>query len=424
MTRWIIEMFRGPFLGANGLPVAVVGQDRGDLLPELGDWAPLLAAAGDPEWAFQQSETVAGILNDEPLLRGLRTRFPRPGPFPRVLRALGAAHLQDYSEILLGFLELHQVTSDPRPLEHGLRLAHHVFEAFGSGLRSFRVGGATLLCESVVGNVIEASLDLAAESGDDALKASALNALEPWLANPVLASVSLWPSWSFPAPDSPPRPFGPFRRVDLAKSNTSMASAVLRAHQATGESRYRLALDQWRDGLEQLRHPEGGLLTLAQLQNGRLAPMGRPNSSNHAAVEVLLDAHREFGDATWLDRALELADYWRRQVHPETGLLPDIAGGSESFVDSNTDFAVLFRKIGDLTKAEEWHRAADALVEGVRRWHRTPDGLANRTDLATGRVVDSTVETRYTSLHLKALLPPAGVDVWNEPLLLSLLRDR
>ena len=430
LIHWIEELFEGPFLGESGFPRAYLpGGGDADLLPELGDYVPLLAAAGARELALAQAKLAFERLSARPLLPGLRTRFPRAGPVPRLLRTLGATHLQDYAEILLGFAELHQVTHDSRPLDWAHWLARYLVRQFGTprGLASFWLHGRIPVYEPLAGNVIEATLDVAELAGDGELRAAALGALAPLLASPTFEATGLWPSWIVVDPRLAPRIPGPPRRVDLAKSNTAMASALLRAYQATSDDTYRAAfLHLANRGLGSLRAPDGGLFTLAHLDGrGTVAtPLGRVNSSNHAAIEVLLDGGRVLGEESLSGRAIEVAAYWRERIHPETGLLPDVVDGGESFVDGNTDFAVIFRKIHDTTHDPSWLAAAETLTAAVARWHRTEVGLASRTHLATGDVADPTVETRYTALYLKPLLIPAGLDVWSSPVLVSLLRDR
>lgn len=425
----IARLFRERYPASSGFPRESIPGETGDLLPELGDYAPLLAASGEREMALAQGELAFRILKASPLLPGLRTRFRPGGPFARILRKLGATHVQDYSEILLGFVELHHVTRDPRAQEWAVWLARYLAGQFGSdrGISSFWLGGRLPLLEPLAGNLVEGMLDAAEIASDTALRDRALALLAPWVENPVFGRLALWPSWVLGSPRRPPAPLPMCRRIDLAKSNTTMCSAMLRAYAATRDEGWADAIRAFTlEGLPRLRSPEGGLATLARLSpSGRaLQPIGPPNSSNHAALEVLLDAHRLLGDGVLLDRALELATFWRDQIHRDTGLMPDVIGGTQSFVDSNTDFAVLFRKLHDLTKERAWLNASDALVAGVARFHRTEHGLANRTFVATGKITDPTVETRYTALYLKALIAPPGKNVWEMPALLSLLRDR
>lgn len=429
LIREILELFRERYVALSGFPCETVPTGTADLLPELGDYAPLIAAAGDRDFALAQGELASRILQASPLLPGLRTRFRPGGRFAGLLRRMGAVHVQDYAEILLGFVELHQTTRDARALTWATWLARWLLTVFGSsrGIASFWLRGRLPLLEPLSGNIVEGMLDAAELANDAALQEGALALLAPWVENPAFGRFGLWPSWVVGSPRVPAAPISLCRRIDVAKANTSMCSALLRAYAATKDEGWADAVRAFaNEGLPRLAAAEGGLHTLAFLGgSGRtIEPVGRVNSSNHAVIEVLLDAHRLLGDRALLDRALALATFWRELVHRDTGLMPDVVGGTESFVDSNTDFAVLFRKIHDLTRDRAWLRASERLVTAVARFHRTEYGLANRTYVATGKVADPMVETRYTSLFLKALILPQGKSVWEIPTLLSLLRDR
>ncbi|MFN7974457.1 MAG: hypothetical protein U0166_19245 [Acidobacteriota bacterium] len=423
LLGWIRDLFAGPLLGGNGVPRAEIGsRSTEDLLPELADWAPLLAAAGSTELALSQAERAIVLLRQRPVLRGLKTRFTL-GRLATLLRALGASHLQDYAEILLGFVQLHEVTRDPLPLAWARELAALLDRLFGTrhGLASLRLAVKLPAYEPLSGILVEALFDLARLSGDGATQALARRTLDPFLDNPTFLSTGLWPAFVAPSPRARPLPLPAARRIDLAKANTAMGSALLAAYVATGEARYREALTRLLTvGLAHL-DAGGALHNLAFVTGGgrRVVEQAIVSSSNHAVAELLLDAHAAIADPALLQRAIAISRFWRDRIHGVTGLMPDVVGRPDSFVDGNTDFAVIFWRLGRITGDASWRAASEGLVQAVARWHRADLGLVRRTDAATGAVLDPVIETRYTSLFLKPLLC-LGPD----PVPATLLRDR
>ncbi len=427
IVSWIRSLFVGPLLCETGFPSAYGGPGGGDLLPELADYAPLLAAAGEVEFARKQAELSFQILSADPLFRGPRTRASGRGVAFRLLQLLKATHLQDYAEILLGYLQLYRVTGDRLFGNYARWLARFIRRQFESkgGIAAFFLHGRMPVYQAINGNVIEFFLDCADLLGDGELRKAALASLTPYLQNPCFEKQGLWPSLIVGSPRFPTPPIRPFNRLDLAKANVAMATALLRAYRATGAIEYERGLRHFIEtGLGGLRAPTGGLYTLAHVKGRGLELWPHVNTSNHAALELLIDAWEVLRDDKLAHLAEELADFWLDQIHGETGLMPDVAGGTESFVDSNTDFAVLYRKLFKITEKPEYLRASEGLMAAVARYHRQGKGLVCRTYVATGAVADETIETRYTSLFLKPLLladPPPGLP---DAVLTDLMRDR
>jgi len=111
-------------------------------------------------------------------------------------------------------------------------------------------------------------------------------------------------------------------------------------------------------------------------------------------------------DNTFLDVSQKIAAGWLDEQDLRTGLIPQEIGGSTTDLDTLTDTSIAFYKIAELTHEDRYRVAADRIVEGVLRFHRSSvlHGYVLSVDAKDGSVRDSDLKIKFICLFLKALI--------------------
>jgi hypothetical protein len=146
---------------------------------------------------------------------------------------------------------------------------------------------------------------------------------------------------------------------------------------------------------------------------------------NSIIIAVFLDLYELFHRKQELDISIRIANYYLRNQRIETGLVANSVEDDSSDMDRQTDFAVNLHHLYSLTDDIRYFEAASRITKGQMNYHRTRKGYINTVNVSTGEVINSKIETRYSSLFLKSLLClKNGKEVWNDPNLRWVLKDR
>lgn len=212
-------------------------------------------------------------------------------------------------------------------------------------------------------------------------------------------------------------------RARLFKDNTNLLWGLLTLADATGESRWRDAVDRWLEGF--VRHFYGAGLPFSFLDrdlNGYEPTL----KAAFSALDLLTDLHDAgVGEGRALDLARETAAVWLDLQWPN-GLFPAAPGAEYDHLDANVDLAVAFVKLAALgvPEADRLAEAADRCRRAVLEHHAAPAGYVLAVD-RYGHPTDDRVLVKYQALITKlALLPEDPADLAGDTELLSLLRDR
>lgn len=425
-------LFREVYTPAGGLAHFCVDGRSGapegdkDLLPELADYLPLLAAAGHRDYVLAQGERVKARL-----AAGTPVANPDPGLWPWLRRS----NPFYYGDLILGLLECHalglgdwwlaaareQLALVLRHFRRGDALAKEV-AAFGLAL-PVAESNALIVVELLVEAQLR-SLDAPLRQGG-ALLRQADSLLRPWLA--LAEGEGAVPQLRLLSPllRLVPRFATRRHRYPLYKHNLCFLSSLSALAEATGDP----ALRQKATSLSEraavfFRGPQGVFCQAVRREGGALVHE-RPTLKATQLAEHLCDLAVALAREDLLAEAERQCRWWLERRQPETGLIPYSTDGFATDVDSLTDFAVTLLKLFAATGRASYLQAAEDLLRALRRHHLGAYGLHRSLDARDGAVLDARVETRFTSLFLKPWLAlPSAASLYRDPALLSLLRDR
>jgi hypothetical protein len=130
-------------------------------------------------------------------------------------------------------------------------------------------------------------------------------------------------------------------------------------------------------------------------------------------LDLLVDAHRELGEETYIDFACRIASSFLEHQSPHTGLIPFLhpaasheirrinAAPRSSWLDSLVDFGVSLCRLSEVTGRTEFQQAARRLAEGIDSYHRTKHGFASAVDVDDGRILGPRYSLKMTALVAK-----------------------
>lgn len=208
----------------------------------------------------------------------------------------------------------------------------------------------------------------------------------------------------------------PFREeIKLAKQNTNLMHAFLRAYALTGEVRYLEFVKRWRSEFREGMYDRGRCYTSPGKKVVRL-------SHNHPVIDICLELHRQDGDAEALQMGVEIAEFWVTQ-RLGSGLFPSAVGASTAHLDGQTDMIVVLVKLAGLLGDKRYLELAWEVLQAIVRHHRTAEGYVTRA--GNGRdMTPGSIEPKYNALLLKAFIAlERSKEILDEELWL-LLRDR
>jgi len=425
IAAWVGGLFTDPYTPAGELPWFEVEGQTGarvgakDLLPELDDYLPLLAACGHRAFALEQ-----GAIVRRTLVGGRLIANPDPGLLPWITRS----NPFYYTDLILGLLACHRLGLGGWWLETARDQVDTVlrrFSAHGLLVKEVHPGSGLKLpvSESNSLGLAEILVELGQLTGDHGYVATAERLVGPWLEvaeregavpqllilNPALALV--------------PRFAARRRRALLYKHNLMFLNALWAL--AGGEARWKDVATRCSERVcEHFAGPDGVLHYVVVQERGRRHHL-RPTLKCTLLAELLCDVAVALGREGYLTRAAELVEPWLAARHPLTGLIPYDLDGRASDVDALTDFAVTLLKLHAANRQPAYASAARDLMAAIIVHHGAPYGLVRAVDVTTGQRLDHHVETRHVSLALKPwLLLPHAADLYARRDLLTLVRDR
>jgi hypothetical protein len=427
LYRMVGRLFRQRYTPPGRLPWFAVdgctGKPLGPktLLPELADYLPLLAVAGEHTYVQQQGRIVASILEGgvEPLNPdvGLARWMRRQNPFY-------------FSDLILGLLECHSLGLGPQWLCLAKNQTERLLRDFrrGDGLckERFLPGGWCLpVCESNSIVTIEILVELYQHCGESRYLEAARELLAPWLQlardNGAVPQLRLLNPWLGRIPRFA-------RRTEiylLYKHNLFFLAALDRIAEAMQDPVLHQELFRLTASIIGFFRGRQGMPCYSRIGADNADRLGPPTLKGTLLAEHLCDLSQARQRPAMLEAAGEMVEFWLDQRDPRTGLIPYILGQTSTDVDALTDFTVTLIKMSAAAGDPQWRTAALDLLSAMLEHHLGPYGLYGSVDCRSGKILQSTVETRYTSLFLKPwLLLDSPPDIYGQPGLISLVRDR
>lgn len=416
----IVHRFRSDYRREDGLLMISVLPDgrphrKVPVIADFGDILPFLEELGE-------SHVV-----DEQL------RLSKPHLWNGLYQRDGRVRLFLNHDWLLGLLELARQRGGDPELVRMVRTASHAlhdqFQRDGFLIDELPRGGSVsswlLPASPFNGGYIELWVEEAAMTGEETPLHWASRLGAAWIETETFQRFGVFePRHSVRFPwIQPLRRQLSSMRARLFKDNTNLVWGLLTLSQATGESRWRFAVDHWLDGFAGSFFGSG--LPFAHLDRSAVG-YDRTLKAAFSALDLLVDLHDAgVGDGRALDLAWEIASEWMGLQWPN-GLFPVSPGADYDHLDANVDLAVAFVKLAALgvSESDRLAEAADRCRRAVLENHAAPAGYVLSVD-RYGRHHDDRILVKYQALITKlALLPDDPADLVGDVSLLSLLRDR
>ena len=438
----ILEWFRSTYLREDGFPHYDVDGETGkplsprSLLSELGDYVPFIAASGDAAYVRNQVQLLQKQLESRPSLFDAPQARVHAGVRLSLPFNIRPAHTDslDYTEILYGLLELHQLWQDYSLIELADRVLQQVSALFArNGFIAtwclLRPRWALPVCESMNGMYIEIFADFFRATRDRQYLESARELADHWVSLPNFREKGFFPSVHLLSKSMTwiPR----FRRIaaraELVKYNSCMASGLMALFREDPGGPWADHLRHWASGIVQHFQFQPGVFYHLSDDTPLLPqfPERPVLSTNFAIIEIFADLFHALGDQQYFELALAGADFWLEQQSARTGLFPDAVGGDTSYLDGNTDLIMALMRMFELTGEDKYMHSSLRALKGILKYHRAPCGYMRDVGLETGKPLCPNVETRFVSLLLKPLLLfQRGWRIYGQENMSDILRDR
>jgi uncharacterized protein YyaL (SSP411 family) len=416
---WIeltLDRFLDNYIGAEGLLITTLGSDGTILDPtpliaDFGDVLPFLAKFGLRDFVEHQIEAA------EPHLASA------------LFSNRGRIRLFDNHDWLLGLLELHELTADRallrRAQEGAMTLIETMFvdDLLIDATIEWRDPRSWLQPASPFnGGYIELWLELHAKTGDALFLEASRRLAARWLRTDGFRRTGVFHRQlcSRSATISRLAGLGATSSAQLFKDNTNFVWSLLSLWEATGEQRWKQAIERWIAGFREhfLNHGDV-FLWLDRKDGGHEVSL----KAAFASIDLLCDIHNAGLSTDALPCAETIARRWA--AHQWTnGLFPERPGGAHDHLDANVDMAISLLKLAGLTGHADYADHARATARAVVARHISPLGLVQAVD-RDGVARDSRIIVKYQGLALKlALAPDDPAALLANPALLKLLRDR
>ncbi len=378
--------------------------DATPLVADLGDTAPFLAALGRPNEALALARAACPHLR-----RGLFRRGER-------------AYLFDNHDLVLGWLELFEHTGEAWLLERSR-------DALDSVRRECEVSGRLVdwgdgkrhawRASSFNAGFIEVAVDLHRATGDDTYLTWARRWARHILQSRSFRRHGLWSRFDTPRVKLVGAVLGRLSRLGswrMFKDNTNCVWGLLALHLRAPEPELAAAIARFVRVVGELFQRHGHVPQLAARD-----PVF-DLSANVFVVDLLADIAQFTGQSDALELAVRIADSLE-QRRWGNGLLPRGSGQAGDHLDIMTDYGIALCKLHSLRAGEHWRDQAVLGWHATWKQHQSEHGLVLSVDGA-GHIVDERVFVKYQFLATKALLVGDHTDVYAEPRLWRLLRDR
>ena len=427
----IVRWFRDKWTPPGGLPFFSCDSDGRlvggmDLLTDLADYLPFLHLAGAEDYVRDQVTIALRRFNKGHIIwtprprRGLLQFWPRANPF--------------YStDFLLGLVILHRLDSKLVDGEQLISVTRRILQTYvRDGWMSKEVlypfRWRLPLSESDSLLFVEMLAEIYYSKGESEFLVASRRLMECWLSHPYTKTWGLVPQLAVLSPI-----WRNIRRFSdrevsalLYKHNTAFLAGLLALHRiGDGKGRYKEAVHRLIDSVGELLLQDNGLIYFQWFADDVESKAYGITLGSCNYIEVLLDAYEALGRKEDFETALRIADYWIKLQSEATGLVPESPDIPMAWMDHQTDFAVNLHRLYHVTNNADYLTAAVRIVQGQLRYHRTSNGYINCVHAVTGIGKETSIETRYSSLFLKALwLLKHDVGIWDDPDIRWVMKDR
>ncbi|MEK7560773.1 MAG: hypothetical protein AAB539_02340 [Patescibacteria group bacterium] len=371
------------------------------LIDELGDFLPFFAYFGD----------------EETCVRHLRYTKEHP---PRFSRAFS------YTDLLLGLAWYRAVGKEKnfaRSLGDGI-LKSVVKKHFGRFPGSYVFSGRVLpIFNTQDSTFLEIFTEWHRSTRDPFYLEEARRLFAFLTANPFFQKRGLLPECiiTFPLlkPGAYLRP-KKFLRPRIMKHNTNFGFGLLDLWRVAPDPKIKDAFHHLFEGLDRHTVEDGGV---RNYPDERSAPADLVSS--FAVADLMADGFFVFHDSRYLEFSKRVAEYWIMRQSNTTGLFPKEDGSRLSYLDNETDMAIVLFKLWELTGEQRYHESAERALGGILTHHKGERGYVLEVDIASGAHNDAEYKTKFNTLLLKPLIYLlSGKKIYGDETIYMLMKDR
>lgn len=439
IKKEIVNWYKTDYLNQRGVPYFEVDGRSGkplsnrDLIPELGDYLPFLLYLGEKKYVKKQLDSVKKYFSKNILIKNLS--IPKGIPvYEALLYKFIPKHSEcfEYTDLLLGLLEIYEQNKNEDVLrfaDHILNKAYSLFykNGFLYDLYFPSLKMKLPATSSLSGMYIELLADFYRLTKNKKYLNKAMELVGSWSKVEFFDKYGIFPAYY--TPNKLIRILPLFKKYNniakLNKHNTTMMAGILALYQQTKDKKLLAIIEKWVSGVKNYFLNKNKIADeVIEIKNRKKKVLWGAEIRNFALIDLLADIYQTTKNKECLDLAEKNAKFWINQ-QSDIGLIPFMPKGNYSRFDSQTDMGVAFMKLYELTNKKIYKIVANKLLKAQLNYHHTKYGYVERVNVKTGRIIDYSIETRFTALFLKLLLIlEKNKKIYKDDKFYYLLRDR
>lgn len=432
---FIIDKIQGEYVNASGLLSSHFPPDETHLLNDLNDYLPFLRWYGCDSFVVKQVSIAENRAKHGLMPIGNRIVSWRQDEW------LGALWEQYRAE---------ETSTLARLLKQGLEFISHnlIDRGMVKAFYNLKSGSSPSVFDPRTGALLETLLDMSAgfpEAREIAL--ACLNQVVDWSEN---NQRWLIPNFVFFASASKTRisdlnpvhmpqqylypyvggrrsylgdalvglPFG--WETKLAKQNSNLVHAFIRAYELTGNGSYSDFVASWFKDFVKYMYRDGQCFSVL---DNKLRTRDVKLSHNHPVIEICLEIFKVTGDHFYITLGRAIVEYWLSRRLP-SGLFPAYVDSPYAFLDDQTDLVVLFVKLYKLLSEQQYLEYANDLFNTILDDFLCTNGLTRYAYASGGNSRGNSITPKYNALFLKAAIALENTDRILDDDIWMMLRDR
>lgn len=211
-----------------------------------------------------------------------------------------------------------------------------------------------------------------------------------------------------------------FNQARVMKHNTNFGFGLLDLWRLDPSEKIKTVFHRLYRGLEKHISRDGGIGNFPY-QKGLPADL----VSSFAVADLMADGFMVFKKQEYLELAKRVAHFWMARQSKTTGLFPKEDGSRLSYLDNETDMAIVLFKLWEITGEQTYHDSAMRALEGIFTYHKATHGYVLEVDINSGKHEDELYKTKFNTLLLKPIIYLlSGKKIYNDNQLFMLMKDR
>lgn len=211
-----------------------------------------------------------------------------------------------------------------------------------------------------------------------------------------------------------------FNQARVMKHNTNFGFGLLDLWRLDPSEKIKETFYRLYQGLEKHVSPEGGIGNFPYQKS-----LPADLVSSFAVADLFADGFIVFKKPEYLELARRIAHFWMDRQSKTTGLFPKEDGSPLSYLDNETDMAIVLFKLWEITGEQKYHDSAMRALGGIFTHHKGSHGYVLEVDINSGKHEDELYKTKFNTLLLKPIIYLlSGKKIYNDNQLFMLMKDR